>query len=86
MEMNQKYFDAKFETVRIMIENLDKNIQKINNRTDSNEKDILALQLDNIKWNMNRKRLETNVKFVRWSIISLVLALVGSMMFLIVLG
>jgi len=82
-KMNQRYFDAKFETLSVMIKNVDEKLETMNERTDANEKDIHALQIDNVQWRMHRNRLEANVKIIRWAVISLGITLVGTLAFII---
>jgi len=83
MEMNQRYFDAKFETLAVMIKNVDGKLEVMEDKTEKNEKDIYDLQIDNVQWRMHRNRLEANVKIIRWAVISLGITLVGTLAFII---
>jgi len=83
MEMNQRYFDAKFETLAVMIKNVDEKLEVMEDKTEKNEKDIYDLQIDNVQWRMHRNRLEANVKIIRWAVISLGITLVGTLAFII---
>jgi len=83
MEMNQRYFDAKFETLAVMIKNVDGKLEVMEDKTEKNEKDIYDLQIDNVQWRMHRNRLEANVKIIRWAVISLGITLLGTLAFII---
>jgi len=83
MEMNQRYFDAKFETLAVMIKNVDGKLGVMEDKTEKNEKDIYDLQIDNVQWRMHRNRLEANVKIIRWAVISLGITLLGTLAFII---
>jgi len=83
MEMNQRYFDAKFEILAVMIKNVDEKLEVMEDKAEKNEKDIHDLQIDNVQWRMHRNRLEANVKIIRWAVISLGITLVGTLAFII---
>jgi len=83
MEMNQRYFDAKFEILAVMIKNVDEKLGVMEDKAEKNEKDIHDLQIDNVQWRMHRNRLEANVKIIRWAVISLGITLVGTLAFII---
>jgi len=83
MEMNQRYFDAKFEILAVMIKNVDEKLGVMEDKAEKNEKDIHSLQIDNVQWRMHRNRLEANVKIIRWAVISLGITLVGTLAFII---
>jgi len=83
MEMNQRYFDAKFEILAVMIKNVDEKLGVMEDKAEKNEKDIHDLQIDNVQWRMHRNRLEANVKIIRWAVISLGITLLGTLAFII---
>jgi len=83
MEMNQRYFDAKFEILAVMIKNVDEKLEVMEDKAEKNEKDIHDLQIDNVQWRMHRNRLEANVKIIRWAVISLGITLLGTLTFII---
>jgi len=83
MEMNQRYFDAKFEILAVMIKNVDEKLGVMEDKAEKNEKDIHDLQIDNVQWRMHRNRLEANVKIIRWAVISLGITLLGTLTFII---
>jgi len=81
--MNQRYFDAKFEILAVMIKNVDEKLEVMEDKAEKNEKDIHDLQIDNVQWRMHRNRLEANVKIIRWAVISLGITLLGTLAFII---
>jgi len=83
MKMNQRYFDAKFEILAVMIKNVDEKLEVMEDKAEKNEKDIHDLQIDNVQWRMHRNRLEANVKIIRWAVISLGITLLGTLAFII---
>jgi len=80
-KMDRAYFDAKFETLVVMIKDLKEDVRKINGRTAKNEENVHLLQLNEQECRAHRKKAVENMRFVRWTIVSLILTAVGAILF-----